>query len=229
MANSSRLITKQDNFIYLMFALLLLAFGCALAQQFFDESAQRFVQSSIVITLLIAVWDTNAKHRVINRMALFPIAIVLTSAAGYWLDMYGLDYPHLLLMLVFFIISAVKTTKQVVFTGEIDGNKITGAICLYLLLGLIWTVLYTLSELLWAGAFNGLAQNSKWYFILPDLILFSFWILLRDQTTPRFFFFPIFFCIWHFYCLFYISRRYFRTGRNDMFNVNSAICLIHFR
>ncbi len=157
-----------------MFALVLLAFGSALAQQFFDASAQRLVQSSTVVTLLIAVWNTNANHRLINRMALFPVAIVVAAAAGYWLDKAGLYYPHLLLMLVFFIVSAMKTAKQVIFTGEINGNKIIGAICLYLLLGLIWTLLYTLSELMWSNAFNGLTQNAKWYFIYPDLMYFSF-------------------------------------------------------
>jgi voltage-gated potassium channel len=53
---------QQDNFIYLIFALILLLLGTALAQQFFGPSVQRLMQSTTVITLLVAVWGVESKR-----------------------------------------------------------------------------------------------------------------------------------------------------------------------
>ena len=79
-----------------------------------------------------------------------------------------------MLLLCFFVSTAFKTAKQVLFTGEIDGNKILGAICLYLLLGLIWAVLYTLLQLEYPDSFQALQQNSQWFMLFPDFVYFSF-------------------------------------------------------
>jgi len=52
---NSRFMTPQDNFIHLMYALILLLLSTAIAQQFFAVSAQRLVQSTTVVTLLVGV------------------------------------------------------------------------------------------------------------------------------------------------------------------------------
>lgn len=167
-------MTHHDNFIYLTFALTLLLLSTAIAQQFFEASAQRFVQSTTVITLLVAVWGVKSDEFFLNKALIFPLAIIVSSLVGYWLDSAGLGFTHLILMLVFFISTAVQTSKQVMFSGEIDGNKILGAICLYMLLGLIWALLYTLSQLYFGNAFSGISSNNDWYLVFPDFIYFSF-------------------------------------------------------
>lgn len=167
-------MTHHDNFIYLTFALILLLLSTAIAQQFFDESAQRFVQSTTVITLLVAVWGVKKEHFLLTRAAIFPVAIIITSQLGYFLDVFGLEFTHLVLMLVFFIGTAYQTAKQVMFTGKVDSNKILGAICLYMLLGLIWALLYTLAQLNFGQAFKGMDPSAQWYLVFPDFVYFSF-------------------------------------------------------
>lgn len=157
-----------------MFALILLLLSTAVAQQFFDVSIQRLVQSTTVITLIIAIWGVKSESIIFSKAAIFPVAIILTSAIGYWLDTYGLKYTHLLIMLLFFISSAYQTGKQVLLTGPIDLNKIVGAICLYLLLGCIWALLYTLAEVHFDSAFNGIPPHLEWYLLFPDFVYFSF-------------------------------------------------------
>ena len=143
-------MSHHDNFIYLTFALTLLLFSTAIAQQFFDESAQRFVQSTTVITLIVAVWGVKKEDFLLSRAAIFPIAIILTSQLGYFLEFYGLEFIHLILMLVFFISTAYQTTKQVILAGKVNSNTILGAICLYMLLGLIWgAYLYVSPVVFW--------------------------------------------------------------------------------
>lgn len=169
-----RKMSHHDNFIYLTFALTLLLFSTAIAQQFFDESAQRFVQSTTVITLIVAVWGVKKEDFLLSRAAIFPIAIILTSQLGYFLEFYGLEFIHLILMLVFFVSTAYQTTKQVILAGKVNSNTILGAICLYMLLGLIWALIYTLAQLYFGDAFKGLNSTSEWYLVFPDLVYFSF-------------------------------------------------------
>jgi len=167
-------MTRQDNFIYLTFALLLLLLGTALAQQFFAHSVQRLVQSATIVTLLVAVWGVDSKDYVLRKTYIFPIAILVFSVFGAWLDSSGFDQLYLLLLLSFFISTALRTAKQVLFTGDIDNNKILGAICLYLLMGLIWAVFYTLIQLTFSDSFNNINSSNEWFSLFPDFIYFSF-------------------------------------------------------
>ncbi len=165
---------EQDNFVYLTFALILLLLGTAAAQQFFDHSVQRLMQSATVITLLVAVWGVKSKQFLLRKTFIFPVAILLIALFSNWLDNAGFDQFYLFMLLSFFISTALKTAKQVLFTGDIDGNKILGAICLYLLMGLIWAVLYTLIQLELPNSFASMNRNAQWFNLFPDFVYFSF-------------------------------------------------------
>jgi hypothetical protein len=167
-------MSTADNFIYLTFALILLLLSMALAQQFFSPSIQRIAQSTTVVTLLVAVWGAESKNLFLRKAFIFPVAIIITALCGALLDNWGLDYAHLFLLLIFFVITTYQTAHQVLFTGEINGNKILGAICLYILLGLIWALAYTLIELLLGSAFTNIPNDLAWFELLPDFVYFSF-------------------------------------------------------
>lgn len=164
----------HHNFVYLTFALIMLLLGTALAQQFFEPSVQRLMQSTTVITLLVAVWGVESTKVWLRKGFLFPVAILIIAVISNILDDAGFDRFYLFLLLTFFISTALKTAKQVLFTGKIDGNKILGAICLYLLLGLIWAVLYTLLQLEYPSSFQSMQANTQWYLLFPDFVYFSF-------------------------------------------------------
>jgi len=167
-------MTRQDNFVYLIFALIMLLLSTALAQQFFPQSIQRLVQSTTVVTLLVAVWGIDSKYFILRKAFIFPIAILSVALFSAWLDRTGFDQLFLILLLSFFIFTSIQTARQVLFTGDIDRNKILGAICLYLLLGLIWAVLYTLLQLTLSNSFNNIENNQEWFTLFPEFIYFSF-------------------------------------------------------
>ena len=167
-------MSHDDNFVYLTFALLLLLLGTAAAQQFFSLSAQHLVQSATVVTLVVGVWGVDSKSLYFRQGFIFPIAIVLVALASYWLDTSGNDHYHLFLLLIFLISTAYQTSKQVLFSGEITGNNILGAICLYLLMGLIWATTYTLLQISFDQSFSSLSETTAWYSLFPDFVYFSF-------------------------------------------------------
>lgn len=80
---------------------------------------------------------------------------------------------HLFVMILLYVWVTWLAAKQVLFSGPIDGNKIVGAICIYLLMGLIWALLYLFIAQTIPDAFNGLEQL-VWYDNFADGHYFSF-------------------------------------------------------
>ena len=76
-------------------------------------------------------------------------------------------------LLGFFVLTAWLAARQVLFTGPIDENKMIGAVCIYLLLGLVWAMLYLLVLAVQPTAFNGVAPTA-WHADFPDIVYFSF-------------------------------------------------------
>ncbi|QBY04852.1 two pore domain potassium channel family protein [Thalassotalea sp. HSM 43] len=164
-------MTDKDNFIYLTWSLALLLFAVTIVQNSVDPAWQRLVQSATVLTLLLAVWGVQKRDK---RRFVLPVLIIAFSVGGNLFDDNSENYFHLFLLLVFLVLTAFKTAKQVLFSGEVTGNTILGSICLYVLFGLIWAVLYTLLEILFGNAFTGIGDSTSWHQLLPDFIYFSF-------------------------------------------------------
>jgi voltage-gated potassium channel Kch len=101
------------------------------------------------------------------------LAIIIVAAMGKWLEHAGLEYLHLLILIGFYTWATWLAARQVLFTGPIDGNKVVGAICIYLLMGLVWALSYLFIAQAIPGAFNGLEQL-PWYENFSDAAYYSF-------------------------------------------------------
>ena len=62
-----------------------------------------------------------------------------------------------LILIAFSVLSCVIAVQDVFGWHKADTNILMGAVCIYLLLGLIWAILYDMFAILWPEAsFNGL-------------------------------------------------------------------------
>jgi len=166
-------ISTDNNFIYLAFALTFLLFTGALVDQFASSFGQRLVQAATVLTLGISILSLkNTKFQYRTGMGLV-VALIVVVLAGAILELTGLVYLHLFIMLYFFTWTTWVAARQVLFTGTIDGHKIIGAICIYLLLGLIWTFLYLIISEASPNSFNGLSE-AAWYDNFSTVAYYSF-------------------------------------------------------
>lgn len=172
---SRKHITEKDNFSYLLFSLFFLLLSSAIVEQFFARSliGQSLVIAFTVISMLIGVWSLRSSKYAFNTALGLVVATVIISAAVILLDQIELDFIHLLLMLYFFIITLRLASQQALFTGQVTRNSIIGSICIFLLLGLIWVMLYLLLIEFTPNAFSGL-QEASWQEHFPDFIYFSF-------------------------------------------------------
>ncbi|RKZ98308.1 MAG: two pore domain potassium channel family protein [Gammaproteobacteria bacterium] len=168
-------ISEKDNFTYLLVSLIFLLFSSACVDEFMSDSGlgQYFVIALTLISMSIAVWSIRSSRYAFNTgLGLVVGIIVITLIVGV-LDMAQLEFIHLLLMLVFFLITLKLASEQALFSGAITANSIIGSICIFLLLGLIWVMLYLLVAEFIPDAFSGI-EPAPWKQNFPDFIYFSF-------------------------------------------------------
>ena len=103
-------------------------------------------------------------------IAVSVIAVVIIGVA---LELLHLYYLHLILLFCFYLWAIWLAGKQVLFTGAVDTNRIVGAICIYLLMGLIWALMYLFIAQAIPGAFNGVEQLA-WYDNFADVAYYSY-------------------------------------------------------
>lgn len=151
-------ISEKNNFIFLACGLVLLLFIGSVVDYFPGDLGPMIVQAATVATILIAAWGQKGIQNQLVIDSVFVLAMLLFIVGGTVLDIAGFSFAHLFLLLFFFIWVTWLLLRQVLFTGAIDANKIIGAICIYMLLGLIWALMYLAIAEAEPGAFNGLPQ-----------------------------------------------------------------------
>ena len=167
-------IVGRDNLRYLAVALLVLLTLVAVAEQTAAAWGRGMVQGGFLLVLSVAMW-TVKERRGLFRIGLGILgALILTTMANYWLSHAGVRFLQLGLLLGLIGGIAWLAFKQVLFTaGPIDANRLFGAISVYLLLGLIWSLVYVGIVEVDPSAFNG-AEAGPWLETIPEFIYFSF-------------------------------------------------------
>ncbi len=165
---------KRDNFVYLTIALLALLFVVAVAEELGPTITTYLVPATLALALSGAMWSVRS-HESIFKSGLGVVgAFVLLALAGFWLDSTELRLLQLAVLFLFFGSMAGLGVKQVLFmAGPIDGNRILGAIAVYLLIGLNWAVVYSAINELDPTAFNG-TEPGQWLESFAELVYFSF-------------------------------------------------------
>jgi len=166
-------VSENNNFLYLVISLVFLLFVGALVDQFPNDLGQHIFQAVTVITLATGVAGFRSSRLWFHTGIGFTISIFVVVILGILLDVAGMSYLHLLLLIAFYSWATWLAARQVLFTGPIDGNKIVGAICIYLLMGLIWSLFYLFIAQATPDAFNGL-QQAVWYDNFADVAYYSF-------------------------------------------------------
>ena len=166
--------TKEpSNFVYLTVALVLLLLVAAVVDQYSLSVGQQIVQASTIITVVAGLAGKNSSHGWFYTSLSFLVFIVIVAALGFWLKHAGLELLHLFILIGFYLYASAVAARQVLFTGSIDGNKVVGAICIYLLMGLVWALIYLFIAQVNPGAFNGMEQL-PWYENFADAAYYSF-------------------------------------------------------
>lgn len=168
-------VSDRNNFVWLLIALVMLLFTDALFSQFEYLEGQRVVNISLMVTIIIAVWavdygDGNKLHGLKIAMSVITVGLMVGDSI---LEDNRLALFQLASSFLFLTFTLHLCWRQVIFSGVVDGNKIVGAICIYMLIGLIWAFAYLIVEQLFPGSFKGLGETVPWQFNLEPLIYYS--------------------------------------------------------
>ena len=145
----------KTNFYYLLGALLFLLLALPLAHDlgFADKPIMRAVIFSIL--LLVGSWSLKEGGRYFLWGMLFVVAGIVFSVLAADQDATLFRYGSILAMIGFLVVAISYTLGQVVFGTEMSANRLLGAICVFLLLGIIWAFGYALLELAAPNSFKG--------------------------------------------------------------------------
>jgi len=166
-------VSEKNNFVYLTFGIVLLLFVAAMVDQFPGLLGHQIVQSFSVINIAIGIYGFKSESAFFRTGIGLVLAVIVILFLGVLMEELKLYYVHLFILFCFYVWSIWLAAKQVLFSGAIDANKIVGAICIYLLMGLIWALMYLFLAQAIPGAFNGLDQL-VWYDNFANVAYYSF-------------------------------------------------------
>lgn len=167
-------ISRNNNFVYLFIALSSLLFFMAILKFIETQWLSDIVEITLFTVLLVGVHSLKTERSwmwAVYIMLAFLFVLFLSKKV--LLNQTLLDVSHLIILLVFFIGSLRLSFRQILMSKEITQNMIIGSVVLYLLLGLIWTIIYLLLLIVFPDGFNNLEVLS-WQENFSQVSYFSF-------------------------------------------------------
>ena len=156
-----------------MGALLFLLITIPIVRDLYGKTNLFIGQLAFSTTLIFAVLGL-AKS---TKWLIIGLVLVSTGIVCSYLFVFSenpvLVYIALISDLLFLILTIIIATKQVVSLETINLHNIAGAICVYILLGIIWAVLYLLAYTLIPDSFSGIHESDQ-QILLHDFLYFSF-------------------------------------------------------
>ena len=166
-------VSEKNNFVYLTVGIVLLLFVAAMVDQFPGGHGHQLVQAFSVINIATGIFGFKSTRFWFLSGIGLVVSVIATVTAGVVFELLQLYSLHLFLLFCFYLWAVWLAAKQVLFSGTVDANKIVGAICIYLLMGLIWAMMYLFIAQIIPGAFNGLEQV-VWYDNFADVAYYSY-------------------------------------------------------
>jgi len=152
---------KNNNFAYLLVALTLFLVGEPILS-YAEIIPESFETPILIIALLaIGVWSLADSRKTLRiGLAIAGAGIVMNILALYF-DALPFRVLSLLTLFVFLALAVQRAFVQVTFSNKLDVNRIYGAICIYLLLGVLWSVAYFGMHIASPEAFAGAASPEE--------------------------------------------------------------------
>lgn len=183
---------EKTNFFYLLGALLFLLIAFPLAQDFGYTSMPMMRAVVFSVLLLVGIWSLKGGGRLFLIGMGFVIAGIALNVLAATLDTLLLRYSSMLAISGFLVVAIIHTLRQVVIEAGINVNRLVGAICVYLLLGIIWAFAYSLLALVASDSFTGFsaqhgpALDSNWlYFSFVTLTTLGYGDITPVSATAR--------------------------------------------
>lgn len=145
------------NYVYMLGGLLLLILVTPVAEQFLQASYIPLVSDLAGLATLIGIWSLSKNRKWFQLGCGLALGAVVCTGVSVAADLPVAKMFGQILILIFCGLGASIALRDVFHVeGAVGTNQIMGAVCVYLLFGVIWAILYQLVESLSPGSFKGL-------------------------------------------------------------------------
>lgn len=166
-------ISTENNFSYLFFSLVTLLFSTALLKEADSEWASILLDIIIFFVFILSTFSVKSNRKwmwAIFILSFLHLSLLFTHR---FISLPVTEFLHLVILLFFFAGTFYTSFWQIITRKKIDKNMIIGSAVLYLLIGLVWTVIYLLLLMIYPDAFLGLEQIA-WQENYPRVAYYSF-------------------------------------------------------
>jgi len=166
-------LIRKNHFFWLTAALIGMLLTGAFTTEFPESASFSILEYSSIILLLLSLISLREDRSWRTRLLILIGIMVLATIAREVTDYQNFKFVYMFLLLTFFVSAAWLVGNRVLLTGEVDLNIITGSVALYLILGFIWAIFYTLLIQLSPEAIRGV-EPENWTHSLSTMTYFSF-------------------------------------------------------
>ena len=130
-----------------------------------------WVRAAFMIVLVQGAYFAGTTRRHLWTAVCLAVPAFLLQGAAISVDAPALDFGATSSTLVFLVYVTVVSTVRVLSPGAVTADRLVGSAVVYLLLGLVWSMLFALQEVLQPGSFAGLDRG---VYQGDELLYFSF-------------------------------------------------------
>lgn len=164
----------KNDFWYLLVALLIFLIGVPIAIDLHMLPPEIIRAVGFSSLLAIGLWSLRSSGRAFSGAIAFVVAGIVLSVFFAYSNQIMFRLGSTLAMLAFLLLATGDAMRQIAKGNNISANRIIGAICVYLMLGVIWALSYALMEAIIPGSFKGLTEHAASTGWNPDWAYFSF-------------------------------------------------------
>lgn len=166
-------VHSHNNFYYFTAALVVLILASAMLSSFPHHSRYSALQGVMLLTELVAYFTLNLGTRWRRFIEVTIVLMLIANGLREFTDWSASPFTGLVAILIFYCGMAYTAARQALFSGDIELNTIVGTVAVYLLLGLIWTVLYLITMEFWPNGISGI-EYREWNENFGEMVYFSF-------------------------------------------------------
>ena len=150
---------QKNNFSYLLVALLIFIIGVPITLDLELISLQFSRVLGITCLLAVGIWSLRDAGWPFSAGMLVVIVGIILNGLAVARGNDTLLAVSMLALFMFLLLATYNALRQVAVGNDINPNRIVGAICIYLLLGVMWSIAYGVIEYSQPGSFTGLTES----------------------------------------------------------------------
>jgi Ion channel len=142
------------RFSILLFSLLLLALLNPLLEEIGLVKAQILLNISFTLVLISGIYAiSRTKRALIIVLFMASVPLILMWLKPYF-PTWNVQLTLEIILATYFLVIAIVVLTKVIKNERVTWEKISAALCVYLLIGMVWAFLYSISEKIHPASFE---------------------------------------------------------------------------